>query len=161
MECPKCGSGDLKRLSVIVSEGTYTETSETTGVVAGGGASTGGLGAGGGTVSTTTTTTGKSQLAQRFAPPQKKSPFKTVFAGLFVSPLAGFALGGIVDGGLGASSAVAGGVALFSMVGVFVLFVRNALAQAAWNRDELPGLFAHWERSFHCGRCGEVFEADL
>ncbi len=158
MQCPTCGSGDLKRLSVVIEEGTFTGTSETEGSVTG---TT--RGAAGGqhlyastseSVSTRTATTSSSVLAQKLAPPEKESITPRVVVAL----VAGFVGALAVTMGLGLYGTT-GDVVGFSVMAVIVaLFVPSIMRKKAFNEQEWPELYERWEHSFHCSRCGEIFE---
>lgn len=136
MECPQCKSDNTQRLSIIFQSGT--QHISTTSTTFGGGGGTGfGIG------SATTTTSGKSQsyLASKAAPPPKKS-YKWVPLIVFVAIV----------------------IAIYTqavLLGAIIAGVGGYIAYKAfrYNKDVYPGLRAVWLKSWHCNKCGTIYEA--
>lgn len=137
MQCPACQSDNTQKLSLVYEQGT--QNIRTTGRTYGGGGGIGRGGLGGGFGSATTTTTGKQQTiaAQKAAPPDKKKiilPIIIIAVGIFLF-FQMFPLGLLVTAG--------GGF-------LFWKFYR-------YNSDTFPPLYAQWEKSWVCNKCGTVF----
>lgn len=134
MECPQCKSDNTQRLSVIYQSGTQQiqTRSRTYGGVGGSG-----FGLGGAT--TNTSGTQQSYLAQLAAPPKKK-------------PLAVAVL--LVLAGIGCCMYV------HALLGVALIGTGAFLGYKAFtfNRDEYPGQYAIWQKSWHCNKCGATYE---
>ena len=137
MQCPTCHSDNVQKLSLVYEQGT--QNIRTTGRTTGGGVGLGrgGLMVGGG--GGTTRTKGKSQsiAAQKAAPPDKKKIALPVLL-------------------------IVAGVLLFSystMLGVAVLAAGGFLLWkfSQYNSQTYPPLYAQWEKSWLCNKCGSLF----
>lgn len=132
MQCPKCGSDQTQRLKLIYESGT--KDINTTGYTAGTGiGSLVGLGG----AATKTTGTSQSLMAQRTAPPIKKSfkwPMISLLFGLFLFGTVNWLSVALTLGGVG-------------------------FAFLAWkhNANEWPGRYKSWLESWHCNKCGEIY----
>ena len=160
MRCPSCESENVRRLSAVWEEGSYSETtvarSSTKGSsdVWGGGqmgyAQTRQSG------TTRSTTTGMTALAERARPPELVRPF---FDGM---RLLGMGAGGIFLGGLIIAAATSDPVAFTLMAAAsawLVWYVVNRARRGlAFNRNDYPSLRERWERSWWCAKCGEIYE---
>jgi hypothetical protein len=160
MRCPACSSEDVRRLSAVWEEGSYSETtvsrtrSKSTSNVWGGGQ----MGAvqHRQTGTTHSTTTGRSALAERARPPERAAPFLFAVRTLGVGAVAIF-FGGVVIA-VATSDPVAFSVMTLASV-LLVAYVINAVRTGlAFNRSEYPGLREQWEHSWWCSRCGEIYQ---
>lgn len=131
MQCTQCNSDNVQRLSLVYEQGTQniSATSRTTTS----------YGFGQGFSRGTTTTTGKSQsiTAMKAAPPNKKKiiiPIVLIVAGLFL----------MKQGELWAL--------IISAVGGFLFYFYFK-----YNRNVYPRLYADWENSWLCNRCGTIY----
>jgi hypothetical protein len=142
LACTKCGSAEVRRLSLIYNEGLaiINTTSASSGVAFGGG------GAAFGSSSTSTTGTQQTALSKQAAPPRKKH---TILWAILAGVLGFLALGGLAD----LSFSVIVFAALAALAG------RMSLKAKAYNATKFPEEYANWERSFMCNRCGQVFAA--
>ncbi len=136
MNCPKCNSENVQRLSVIYQSGTHKiNTSSTT--VGGGYFSGPGIGIG------STATSGKQQsiIAKKAAPPSKRSYLPL----LLLVP--GFLIFRYSDGGLNA------------LIGFILMLASVAWVYFAYryNSGEWREKQSIWEASWHCNRCGEIY----
>ena len=134
--CTKCGSAEVRRLSLIYEEGlSHSATQSQT---AFGGASFGS------TASTFSTGTSQTALSKKAAPPTKKHTILlALLAGFLgfctVAGLANFSFWALVFGGLTYWAAM------------------KSLKAKAYNATVFPDEHARWLRSFMCNRCGGVF----
>lgn len=128
--CPKCGSDNIQRCSVIYQQGTvghsYTSRSGDYSVETSGVESTG--------------------LAQSVAPPPQKETHwgKMVVAGFFTvaSFLDGYFWLGVI-------------LALVT-AGLF----QSSQEASEYNEKQWPREYKAWERSYLCHRCGNYFQLD-
>jgi len=135
MQCPKCGSDNTQRLEVIFDGGTQSikTKSNTTGAGFGGAFGVGGA-------VTSTSGTSQSTLAQKAAPPAKKSLKWPIFG--ILSGLGSFTYGGF-------------GILLgLILIGVSIHF---GLKVKRFNSTEWPGLYQHWSESWMCHKCGNIY----
>jgi len=141
LACAKCGSAEVRRLSLIYQEGLaiINTSSQTSGAAFGSGG-----GASFGSASTRTTGTQQTALSKQAAPPAKKH---TILWGALAAFLGFLALGGLSDFS----------VSVLFFAGLAVLAGRMSLKAKAYNATTFPELYARWERSFMCNRCGETF----
>jgi len=140
MQCTTCQSDNVQKLSLVYEQGTQNirTSSHTTG--GGVGFGRGGLGVGGG--SATTTTTGRSQsiAAQRAAPPDKKKigiPFTIAGAGLAIA-------------------LIWGAIPIFLIALAVGGFLFWKFSQ--YNKNVYPPLYAEWQRSWLCNKCGTIYQ---
>ena len=140
LACTKCGSAEVRRLSLIYSEGLaiINTNSQTSGAAFGGG------GASFGSASTHTSGTQQTALSKQAAPPRKKH---TILWGILAGFLGVMALSGLSDFS----------VSVLVFAGLAALAGRMSLKAKAYNAMTFPDLYARWERSFMCNRCGETF----
>jgi hypothetical protein len=144
LSCPKCRSGEVRRLSLVFREGlSHVDTSTRT-VGIGIGAGRLGVGAAQGA----TTGTHQTVLSREAAPPQRKGVSGPIFAAI-ISGL--FVLVGLAD--------FSGFTVLCCIVCAGSIWL--ARISMRFNRDEFPRLLQAWENSFLCTRCGESFVAFL
>lgn len=141
MQCTRCNSDNVQRLEVIYEHGTQNIKTKgrTSGSAVGFGG--GGLGVGFGSATTTTTGTSQSLMAKKAAPPAKKpiaAPILLILIGLFAMingsgpfPIVGFILAGI---------------------GGFLFWKYSQ-----YNKQTYPPLFATWQASWLCNKCGTIF----
>jgi hypothetical protein len=135
MQCTKCHSDNTQRLEVIFDHGTQniSTTSHTSGTVAG---NTPGV------VTGTTFTQGVSQsnMAAKAAPPYRKS----YRAGAFLIFI-GFAC-------LNTRDHPALFFLLFAGAGGYLVHRARTYNKTVW-----PGLYKHWEESWLCNKCGNIY----
>ena len=154
--CGSCGSPDVRKLSAIVGEGTWTSTSTTNGVgLAVGSHGGGALGVG----TASTSHSGSTALARRLAPPARPAP-------PFPLALAGAAISGLLAG----IFYLSGGM-MWKSVGwpLFVAFVVLApLAAWRWtvlqkkqkeNEAVWQDQTARWQLLWYCAKCDSVSDA--
>ena len=134
--CTKCGSSQVRRLSLIYEEGLSHSASQSQTAFGGGGFGT--------TASTFSTGTSQTALSKKAAPPTKKHT-------ILLAMLAGF-LGFCTVAGIANFS-------FWTLVfgGLTYLAVMKSLKAKAYNAMAFPEERARWERSFMCNRCGGVF----
>lgn len=139
--CPKCGSDQTKKLSLIYMAGTHAISSSTIGAAVGRGSS---LGVG------VAVSSGYSQslLAQETAPPKKQEALGSCFVIVF-----GF-VGGVI------ASIISGSDVPFWAVFGGSLLLSFAIGRKAYlyNRYELPDLKEQWGKKYGCLQCGYKFE---
>jgi DNA-directed RNA polymerase subunit RPC12/RpoP len=137
LDCPRCGSGDVRTFPVIWEDGTSRMSVGSAGYVAGGIA----VARTGGTSQTLASTSA--------APPEEKSNSLVVTF--------------LVIGLLVAFGSFSGGNIALGVVGVFVAIVTGLIAREndQYNSNVFPALVQQWERTYRCNRCGNVFEAQV
>lgn len=125
--CPKCGSENIQRCSVIYRQGTvshsYTSTS--------------------GDYSVDTSGVESTELAQSVAPPEKKEShwLATIVVGIFTA--SAFAEGHWIIG------------IILALI-VMGLFQSNQEA-SEYNDKQWPIDYKNWENTYFCHRCGNYF----
>lgn len=161
MRCPSCESDNVRRLSVVYDEGSYTETSKSTTNMSGGGVMMAGT-AGGVYTSrqagtTTTTTRGLSELAKKAAPPEKRKPireFLGMLAGLVVVSLIATAI-------LATLLPLPDFMIQLGAIAFFIWAMRRLIASTKrdleYNRSEFPDRLEQWKNSWLCSKCGEIY----
>jgi hypothetical protein len=160
MRCTACDSENVRRLSAVWEEGTFTQHSTARTTTKGRSNFFGGgqMGTLSGTQSGTTHTTthGTTELARRAARPSPETPIRDALVMLGGGAVAIFVIGVIV------AVATSDPVAFLLMAVLAGLLVARVVQLTrrglAFNRSELPGLRNRWERSWWCSKCGEVFE---
>lgn len=141
MHCTQCNSDHTQRLEVVFENGTQDidTKSNSTGI----GFGRGGIGIGFG--KTKTKGTSQSKLAQRSAPPSKKTFKKEIIfilLGLFLAS----------DGSKNLLLTCAGlAMAVFSFYRIYI--------GVMWNKNILPDLFETWRRSWLCNKCGAIYQS--
>lgn len=141
LACIKCGSVEVRRLSLIYQEGLaiINTSSQTSGAAFGSGG-----GASFGSASTRTTGTQQTALSKQAAPPVKKH---TILWGIAAGILGIMTLSGLSSFSL----------SVLVFAGLAVLAGRMSLKAKAYNATTFPELHARWQQSFMCNRCGETF----
>lgn len=144
LACPKCTSAEVRKLSMIYKEGL--SIINTTTQSSGSGMAFSGGGVGFGTSRGSASTTGRQQtaLSKQASPPGKKHAILWSIAAVIMGIWTLTSFFPISMGSL-------------LLLGATVLAGRFALKGFQWNKEEYPGLYARWEQSFMCNRCGEVF----
>lgn len=142
MQCTRCNSDNVQRLEVVYEQGTQNikTTGRTTG--SGVGFGNGGIGVGLGSATTTTTGTSQSLMAKKAAPPTKKPiavPIVLIIIGLISLMMTG------------AGFFILAGIALIGLGGF--LFWKYS----QYNKLTYPPLFATWQSSWLCNKCGTIF----
>jgi len=135
MLCNKCNSDNTQRLQVAFENGTQNINTRSHSAGAGIGGS---FGIGG--VTTKTSGTSQTVLGEKAAPPMKKS-YKGSVISIF--------LGLLFLNGSGAMLAI--GALLMVGGGYFVYAAAN------YNKTDWPPLYKHWEESWLCLKCGNVY----
>ena len=155
MHCPNCNSPNVRKLSVIVQEGTSQVAVTATMTPAW---------PGGGKQQISGTQTVRTALAQRFAPPREPTGalyvlafFLVIFAGLY----AAFQIAPIVYRHYSLVHALVAGVAALCFT-FWILMkgwdklhyeVLGGREASARHREALE----RWRRSWHCGQCGILY----
>lgn len=159
LNCPQCGSLDVQRLALVHAGGITSFHGEISSI--GIGAGSNGLGVGGGVSELSGSQ--QSNLSKIAAPPATKvSGCQAKTVSLVFGWFAAFIVLSIVLSAL--SVPVGPGFVVAWVLASVVAIVAAKRTQlddpkvAEWNRTEYPKLLARWERSFMCGRCGQVFE---
>jgi hypothetical protein len=162
MRCPGCDSEQTRKLAAVWEEGSYTEVSTAKTTVKGQSNYFGGGQMG--VISnrqkgtTRTTTSGMTELAKRAARPGPETPLRDALVMLGGGAVA------IFFGGIVVAAIVSEPLAFVLMPVAAALLVWRVFVLTSrglqFNRSELPGLLAHWERSWWCTRCGDIFAAD-
>ncbi len=99
-----------------------------------------------------------SALAKKVAPPKEKSPIGTIVMGVVLSLVGGFVVGMLFTGIFDPSPSLGGMVTVFTTILIAAKFTQIVRREFNFNKNEFPAQYESWKRSFHCGRCGEVFE---
>lgn len=123
--CPKCSSDQIQPFRIIYESGTSDNISQSTGVGIGMAGGNLGIGVGG----ATNRSVSMSRIAQKVAPPEKRSTpslLQWVICTLIFFPL-------------------------------FFLLLFLQIKNSKWNRTEWPRLLDTWENSWLCHRCGHTF----
>lgn len=158
--CPRCSAETVQSLEVIFESGSSTGRSATVGAAAvSGGAAYG---------AAVTTSRQRTLLAEKFAPPERPQAGK--FAGCFATIIC-FATFVVVMIAIGFSKkdteppSAAEGFLLFFLpifawalsFGVLSTVPRQSLGFER-RLKEYEEALARWQQSYHCSRCGNVFE---
>lgn len=170
IQCTKCSSKNVQKLSLVHSGGVVNVNLNSTGTTSGigVGVGTGGLGVGVGVGKTSTQTTGtqQSQLSKQFEPPTLLLPdcFLAMVAlyfvgvvGLMLALALGFYVNSLLLMVLGLFFAVI--AAFFAHKLVYQLLVPDWEVQKAKERYQYAKL--EWDNSFLCQTCGGVFIFDI
>lgn len=147
--CTKCNSEDVRRLSIIHSDGLSNIDTTTSGSSISGG--DGGLRAGSGTAKTTGTM--QTDQSRKAAPPQKYSYFGIIVIWIIGTLLLMWFLGwlGLAVSGTG----MQGQIFRYGSL-IFLAWLLYKTCMHNWKF--YPSLKAKWDNSFMCLRCGEIFE---
>jgi predicted RNA-binding Zn-ribbon protein involved in translation (DUF1610 family) len=157
VECPRCGSEQVQKLSVIYESGVAVV--DTSSVGFGVGATRQGLGSGFGAAATRGVQV--TALAAKAAPPARRNtgrPFTWMFVcgcmGLFFywSNSTGFLreLGGNYPS-----------VAIVSCFAIAIIALLVLVSNALWNSVEWPKLYERWDQRYICTRCGTMLIAEV
>lgn len=142
MQCPQCKSDNVQKLSIIYESGTH-QINTTSHTIGGGiGSTSGGVG----TANTHTTGQSQSLLAQKSAPPKKKSLGLAILV-LFVGVIFLF----MAMGGSNSSSKV-----FIASIPVSLFLGFRAFK---YNREVYPGEYQNWLKMWHCHKCGAIYSA--
>lgn len=136
MKCPKCESENTQRLEVVYHGGT--QDINTTSMTVGGAH---GVAFGIGGAATKTSGQSQSILAQRAAPPSKKS-----YKWALLIMLIGFV-------------SMAPGTAVAVITGLLIMAAGGYLGKNVFqfNSNQFPTLFQEWLDSWLCNKCGTVY----
>lgn len=139
MQCAKCTSSDITKLSLVYESGLSHINTRTSGVGIGIGRGGIGVGVGGGRTRGTQIST----TAAKAAPPAKQRYGKRMTFGVILAlfGLSMFSARGGIGGG-----------AMFLLVGAALIW--SAVTAMRWNSNAWPGLYQAWDSSYLCGRCG-------
>lgn len=129
--CPKCGSENTQKLSLVVEAGTFTSSSFSFGV--------GGAGKSMGVLGASTSGSSTSKIAKKFAAPEKAPAIRGFIAIMIFAAVAAVFIGKVAI-----------------IVGFWIGVVLAILA-LAYNLSMFPGEFAEWDAKYICLRCAEVF----
>lgn len=143
MQCTQCNSDNVQKLSLVYEQGTQNiqTTGHTTG--AGVGFGSGGLGAAFGSARTTTAGKSQSITAQKAAPPNKKPLILQV-----VLTIVGILL---------LMADFKGGWAIVLGWGLIATGGFMIWKSYQYNKNTYPPLYAEWQRSWFCNKCGSIF----
>lgn len=155
LSCPKCGSGEVRKFSILHKEGSNTLSSASVGV----GVSGAGIGVG----AASTSGTIQSNLSAVTAPPERLDT--TDGSGCMKFGAAVFAVPGlwiiVKSGGDPIILSLGFGFLLGAAMTYFFAYLKGQAAESSveWNKT-LPERFASWERSYLCMRCDTTFERE-
>jgi hypothetical protein len=136
--CPQCGSENVRKLSIVFRDGMAVTQTSTGGLIYGGG--------GAAAIGARSSGTAQSLASVGAAPPLRKRTGGGWIACLVFGIL--ILLAGLGSGSFGS---IFFGVV---MVGAPVWMIVQT---SKWNREVFPGLYAHWDATFQCGRCERRF----
>ncbi len=97
-----------------------------------------------------------SELAKRVARPEPETPLRDAVVTLGVSAVSIF-FGGVVVAALVSEPLAFVLMPIAAAAVLYWVFSRTSRA-LRYNRTELPGHLAAWQRSWWCSKCGKVFE---
>ena len=151
LRCPKCNSTDLKKVSLAYQEGLYRTDARTRlspAVVGGNGPD---LVVG----RATTKAAQQSALSKQLSPPVRWSYLKVLFRSLLVFLCIGWIVFYVNTVTTNAKTVISAPLTLFSLVsaGVFVFLLFFVWRH---NHSTYTQLYAQWDSSFICSRCGAV-----
>ena len=138
LNCPRCGSEHVRRLSLIYREGLAVVNTGTAGVAVGMG--TDRVAVGGAKTAGT-----QQSLASMGAAPPEKRPLGGAIAMIAAGVVA------VLFGASGSAAVLVVGLAL---AGAGCVWATRA---SQYNGNVVPGLRRRWETSYSCTRCAEVF----
>ena len=152
IECPKCGSMEFKKLSLVYVEGLSDLKARSRGW----GVLVGSSGTNLGFEKFTTTGEIQSRLSQQVSPPHKRSYWKIVFGGLVGLLVLEFMLG-YMDMFLRASGTFNQQLTWFgySWLGILVFILGVTFRHNVWT---VPKGYRAWDRSFMCRLCGGILK---
>lgn len=140
LACPRCGSEQVRRLSLVHADGFSRGTTFGSGTDSHGHH-----------VSTSGFTRLQTKASSDAAPPEKRWALAMGTVGCFTVPFV--ALVGAAAFGFPGFLLAAGGTAWY--------FVRKVNEKRRWNAEVHPGLMEQWRRTFRCDRCGARFQAEV
>lgn len=146
LNCPKCGTENTQKLSIIHSSGFTNINTTSSGVGIGIGKSGIGVGVGSGS----TTGTHQNALSATYSPPPKAKDGMNVFVALVSFLIFPFLLFNFKVDVVMISS-------IIFCVCFFLLAVNSVRSNSKYNREVWPKLYDEWQRSFLCLRCEHVF----
>lgn len=150
MQCPKCGSPEFTRLSLVYAHG-FSEVESRSRLW--------GFGLGGSALGFGRAKTRghlQSKLSLAVSPPTKMSYWKVIKWGLLASLIVWWVLLNL--------TAAPGGPRTFAHDFPFIAYANGALLifflWVVWryNRLVFPGRYTNWDRSFMCTRCGHIVQ---
>src|SRR5579864_2948701 len=153
LQCPRCKSTDLKKVSLAYQEGLYRVDTRTrlSGVLIGSGGPDMVVGR------ARTKGVRQTELSKTLSPPTKWSYLKVVlWSGIFSL----VALVGYVNHVMASPSPVSGVPVEIYAVLFSTAFVLAACLFWRHNQSIYPRQYSQWNRSFICQRCGTVSERD-
>lgn len=142
MQCAECNSDNVQRLSVVYEAGTQKINTQSRTFGSGVGIGGGGAGLGFGSANTHTTGTSQSHLAQKAAPPKKRSFAPTaILAALGIIPYVMLSLPFTIL------------LLLLAVAGIWAYMAYR------YNTQQYPPLYQAWQKSWHCNKCGAIYTA--
>ena len=150
LSCTQCGSENVKKLSVVYSEGMQSVNLTSAGAFSGGGVPFAGAGVGG------AKTWGEMQsfLSEKAAPPQKL-PYVRLWPFMFYQLFFG-ALVGLFNEFVYAIPR--NNISMTLLVLLFLVYpVYKGYKAHQFNTKDWPVCFEIWQHSFHCSRCDTTF----
>lgn len=132
--CPRCGSENARKLSLVFRDGMQLTQSATGGVIVGRGGVAG--------VGAVSAGTAQSLSSASAAPPVQKKANGLLVAMLALGTFMVIACLGNGSPGwafVGLLMTIPGGMAIYNT--------------GKWNKEQFPGLYAHWDATFQCDRC--------
>lgn len=153
LECPTCGSQEVRRASLAYEMGVQKTRNKTLG----GGVALSMVGPIVGVGGAASRGRNTSLFAERFEPPKKVRPVLRAF----LTFLAGIPLFGILEM-IGVFTGVKFVMLLFDLIGLFCVYGLPFIVYfaAAKKNREIERQTQDWSRLFVCERCGEVFEPE-
>lgn len=150
MKCPACDSDNTRRVAVVWEEGTYTQVSTAKTTTRGrsnvfGGGQMGAVSSHQ-TGTTRTETRGMSELAKTVARPEPETPLRDAVVALGISAVSIF-FGGVVVAALLSEPLAFVLMPIAAVAVLYWVFVRTSRG-LRFNRTELPGHLAVWQRSW-------------
>ena len=161
--CTKCGDASTQPCHAVWASGTSSIATTSSG---------GGVAFGPGgrltPMRTSSSTSGvqQTQLAAQCSPPPRQQPMGVIMAGTVLSVIVGVVaifvaavIGGMMGFGDKFNPLLV--VIFFGASGwMMTVTIRRALSFHRYNRDELPPLFAAWQRKWVCHKCHHQFDPE-
>ena len=152
VECPRCNSEQVQKLSVIYESGVAVINTTSAGY----GIGATGQGLGGGFGAAATRGVQVTALAAKAAPPARRNAGRPAIWMLFCGFLP-FMLHWFDSNGLGPPTPP---IVMYSSFGIAAFAFLILVSNAFWNSTEWPKLYRHWERMYMCNRCGTMLVAE-
>ncbi len=154
MNCPKCKSDNTRKFQIVYEEGFYEGESQHH--------STSYSGNNAYPTSTTTKTQGMTKLAERCAPPKKKSPFLRFFITNIVGGAFCFLFSELNKqynwiASLSNLTSILWGVYFI----FFVLSLKLFMSGFQYNKNEHPHKRKNWLNSWICMKCGHEYHFEM